>query len=258
MKNNTDKILVEHNTNKVTVITLNNADKRNAFDKEMSKTVTKTIIDANSLKQKIIVIKSNISHGVFSAGHDLNELVSAKDIDNDPMFEMFDAIFDSEIPVIAQVEGDVYAGGLHLLMVCDMVYALDSASVVITANKMGVPFNVESYQKWLNVMGVHKIKELFFTAGKIDANDAYNCGIFNSIYPNIETLNTKVDSVCEQILSCTDYGITNTKKQLNAIIDNVSLDSTVLSDIDNDRAKILSSPEFKEAVEALIAKIHKH
>lgn len=252
-----NKIIVNHNSNKITEITLNNPDKRNAFDAEMSKTVIDAVYKAVNTNQRVIVIKSNISHNIFSAGHDLNELNSVNEITNDPMFKMFDVIFKSNIPIIAQVEGDVYAGGLHLLMVCDMVYALDSINVVITANKMGVPFQISDYQKWLSVMGVHKVKELFYTASKIDAKDAYNCGIFNNIYHNNDSLTSKINDVCNQILSCSEQGIKNTKKQLNSIIDAISLDSSLRSSIDNDRKAILESAEFKQRIQNLINKIHK-
>ncbi|MED7789260.1 enoyl-CoA hydratase/isomerase family protein [Francisella sp. 19X1-34] len=252
-----DKILVVHHLSKITEIILNNPNKRNAFDKEMSREVIKAITEAEKKNQRVIIIKGNIAHGIFSAGHDLNELTSVSDINNDPMFEMFDAVFNCGIPIIAQVEGDVYAGALHLLMVCDMVYALDDVSVVITANKMGVPFELRDYQKWLSIMGAHKVKELFFTADKITARDAYNTGIFNSIYMTKSDLASKINEVCKSIIDCNKAGITNSKKQLNSIVSNITLKKPKIDEIDKDRKNILASDEFKIRVKNLISKVHK-
>ncbi|AJJ64954.1 enoyl-CoA hydratase-related protein [Yersinia aldovae] len=161
-----DKILCQHNQD-ITIITINNAAKRNCFDNEMSIAVVQLIREAENKKQRAIVINANLSQGIFSAGHDLHELTSAGEIINDPMFEMFKVISHSPLPVIAQVEGAVYAGALHLLMVCDMVYATKDSSLIMSANKMGVPFSLSNYQHWLAVIGIHKVKELFFTAHSI-------------------------------------------------------------------------------------------
>ncbi len=249
-----DKILCEHSEH-ITTITLNNPDKRNAFDAHMSQAMIAFLHEAEQKEQRVVVLKANPSHHIFSAGHNLNELTSAHEIVNDPMFAMFDCISNLSIPLIAQVSGNVYAGALHLLMVCDMVYAMDDSSVIITANKMGVPFSLRNYQNWLSVMGLHKIKELFFTAGMIDAKDAYNAGIFNAIFPSEELLQTKVNEVCQQIISCCAQGIANSKLQLNTLANNVVVDYEKAILIEESRQNILSSDSFKERVLALINKI---
>ncbi|WP_440617878.1 enoyl-CoA hydratase-related protein [Cysteiniphilum sp. 6C5] len=250
-----DKILCQHG-DKITTITINNSDKRNAFDSEMSKAVTQSIHEAQRKKQRVIVLKANISHGIFSAGHDLNELTSVDEITNDPMFEMFDAMTASPLPIIAQVEGAVYAGALHMLMVCDMVYATNDSKVIITANKMGVPFSLRNYQNWLSVMSIHKAKELFFTASSIDAMDAYHAGIFNTVFSDKAALKARIDEVCQAIISCCAEGVANSKLQLNVLANDVTInyDEAVL--IEESRHKILNSPQFTKRVEALIAKIH--
>lgn len=247
------KILVQSDDN-ITTITLNNPDKRNAFDAEMSNDVIKALREAEKDK-RAVVIQSNISHNIYSAGHDLNDLKSMDDIVNDPMFEMFDTISDLSIPVIAKVSGRVFAGALHMLMVCDMVYALDSSSVVITLNKMGVPFSLKNYNNWLSVMGIHKAKELFFTAGEINAQDAYNAGIFNSIYDSEEALDEKIKSICEQISNCCGYGIANTKLQLNTLSDDVIVSSQSSQKIEKDRNDILHGDELSQRVNKLLDKI---
>lgn len=251
-----NKITWQRN-DKITSITINNPDKRNAFDKEMSIAVADVIKDAEKNKQRLIIISSNISHGIFSAGHDLHELSSAHDLAIDPMFEMFDAVTSTPIPVIAMVTGDVYAGALHLLMVCDMVYATTNSKVVITANKMGVPFSLRNYQYWLAVMSVHKVKELFYTGSTISAEDAYNSGIFNEIFSTEDDLKTKINQISNQILTCCADGIANTKLQLNTIINTVSVDHDATMKINQQNEAVLNSAEFAQRVNALLAKLHK-
>jgi len=237
-------------------LTLNHPEKRNAFDREMSQTVTDSIRRADSDGARVIVITANLGHGIFSAGHDLNELESASDLSHDPMFEMFDAIQDSPLPVIAKVSGRVYAGALHMLMVCDMVYATRDTQLVITANKMGVPFDIKDYQNWMAVMGVHKLKELFFCCTPVDAEDAYHAGIINALSDSPEALDAKVAEVCESIRGAVEEGIANTKYQVNTLCREVSLKEEIVSRIEKSRQAIFESDWFKEDVQKLIDKIH--
>ena len=249
------KIILKHEF-QITSIILNNDAKRNAFDSEMSNEVIKAINEATTVGSRVIVISSNSTHGIFSAGHDLSELSGVGDIVNDPMFRLFDCISNCSLPIIAKVDGAVYAGALHLLMVCDMVYATSKSKVVITANKMGVPFSVHEYSNWLLVMGIHKVKELFFTAAAIDAQDAYIAGIFNNVYDTEEELANKINTVCNQVIDCSAAGIANTKLQLSALARSVALDDETTKLIAQSREHILNSSELKSRIDALISKLN--
>ncbi|WP_309398464.1 enoyl-CoA hydratase-related protein [Cerasicoccus maritimus] len=240
----------------VLTITLNNLEKRNAFDAEMSETVTGLINNADAQGVRVIVITANLSNGIFSAGHDLNDLKSASDFSSDPMFEMFDAIQSTPLPVVAKVSGKVFAGALHMLMVCDMVYATRDAQLVITANRMGVPFDIKDYQNWMAVMGVHKLKALFFRCTPATAEDAYNAGIFNTVLETPEALDQKIQEVCESIIGSVKEGIANTKYQVNTLCREVTLKSATVDAIEKSREEIFASDWFREDVQKLIDKIH--
>lgn len=237
-------------------LTINNPSKRNAFDSEMSVRVTELINGAESSGARVIVIASNLSHGVFSSGHDLNELRDVSDLSDDPMFRMFDAIQEVPLPVVAKVSGKVFAGALHMLMVCDMVYATPDAELVITANKMGVPFDIRDYQNWMAVMGVHKLKALFFRCTPVNAQDAYNAGIFNTLCPTPAALDQKIREVCDSIRGSVKEGIANTKYQVNALCRETWLEPAKVEEIERSRHEILESDWFREDVEKLISKIH--
>jgi methylmalonyl-CoA decarboxylase len=240
----------------ITTITLHHPEKRNAFDTEMVQRMIELCNDAVQKGQRIIIINAQTDHGVFSAGHDLSELSSVQEIQQDPMFEMIELIGQLPIPVIAEVHGAVYAGALHLLMVCDLVYATQASTVVMTANKMGLPFSLRHYHQWLSVMGIHRVKELFFTADKMSADEAHYAGIFNGIFDTETALRTKIADVCDKILHCSQAGIANSKLQLNHLAGNVMLNYRETMQIEEARHNLLSSQEFQERLAALQAKLH--
>lgn len=240
----------------VLTITINNPEKRNAFDSEMSHAVSDLIGGSEGRGARVIVITARLSNGIFSAGHDLNELASAKDLSCDPMFAMFDAIQDCPLPVVAKVSGRVFAGALQMLIVCDMVYATRDTQMLITANKMGVPFNIRDYQNWMAVVGVHKLKALFFRSTPITAEDAYNAGIINTICDSPEALDQKITEVCESILGSVKEGIANSKLQINTLCREICLKESTVSAIEKTRQDVFESPWFKQDVQNLIDKIH--
>ncbi len=242
--------------NEVLTITINNPAKRNAFDIEMSQTVLELIKSADAKGARVIVITATLSNGIFSAGHDLSDLKNASDLSHDPMFEMIDAIQKCPLPVVAKVSGRVFAGALHMLMVCDMVYATRDTQMLITANKMGVPFNIQDYQNWMSVMGVHKLKALFFRSTPITAEDAYNAGIINTLCDTPEALEQKIAEVCESIRGAVKEGIANSKFQINTLCREVCLKESTVVSIEKTRQEIFQSDWFKQDVQNLIDKIH--
>jgi len=248
--------IISHFENEVLTLTINNPEKRNAFDSEMSGTVTDLIRSSEAMGARVVVITANLSKGIFSAGHDLNELKSTKDLSHDPMFEMFDAIQECPLPVVAKVSGRVFAGALHMLIVCDMVYATRDTDMLITANKMGVPFGLRDYQNWMSVLGVHKLKAFFFRCTPVTAEDAYNAGIINTLCDSPEALDQKIEQVCESIRGSVKEGITNSKIQINTLCREICLKESTVAAIEKTRQEVFESEWFQEDVQRLIEGIH--
>ncbi len=239
----------------VATITLDRDQKRNAFNQQMSEEVIACLERSQQGKARAIVIRANSGVKIWSAGHDLSELTAEDPTRSDPMFQLFDRVQTTPLPVIALVEGDVYAGALELIVVCDLAIASEQSRIAMTANKMGLPFSPEIYHYWSYVLGIHKIKELFFTAATIDARDAYIAGIFNQIVAP-EQLDATVAAIIEKIKQCAPEGIANTKMQINTLSNSLPLSESQRAEIERSRQALLASPEFLQRVQALLNKIH--
>lgn len=143
-------VLVERDGHIVT-ITLNRPDKRNAFNAE----VLCRLCDAWDLidgDDDVRVAVLTGAGGNFSAGADLDRLVGAmlsgKPTENE--FEErikndFSLIFKGFLkehrltkPLVAAVEGYCYAGGMEILMSCDLRVAADSASIALSEVQRGL------------------------------------------------------------------------------------------------------------------------
>ncbi|MBW7882214.1 MAG: enoyl-CoA hydratase/isomerase family protein, partial [Caldilineaceae bacterium] len=201
----------------IATITFDRDDKLNAFNSAMTAEVNSHMDNALAAGARVIVLRANPGARVWCAGRDLAELRPGVDPEADPMVQLFAKITELPVPVLNMVEGAVYGGGLMLNMVSDIVIAANTATVAMTANKLGIPLPTETYAYWLRVMGIHKVKELLFTAGSITAHDAHVAGIFNHIVARDELETRTYDVIARQILACSREGIANAKLQLNLL-----------------------------------------
>jgi methylmalonyl-CoA decarboxylase len=254
------KYIAENVINSVKYIFFNRNEKRNALCNHMAGEILDAISDAEEKKLRIIVIQANKAAKVFSSGFDLPELASFNKLDELTkcnLFNLFQKIRNLSIPAIVKVDGAVYGAALHLLMVCDIVIATESSTVCMSINKMGVPFDIENYQYWLETMGIHAAKELFMTAIAMEAGDAYNAGVFNHVVSASE-IDAKLDKIILGILSCSPDGISNTKLNFNKIADSAAVKDIDLSILEASTRKLMKSSDLQHRIQRMASKFSKH
>lgn len=237
----------------IATITFNRDAKRNAFNREMSELLLRELGRAERDQARVVVLRANHAASVWCAGHDLEEL-DPETLDTNPMIEIFWKIQSMPLPVIAMVEGSVHAGGLMMLLGADIVIAATNTESAITSNKLGIPLPPEVFAFWLRVMGLHKAKELLFTAGAISAEDAANAGLYNHVV-DVERIESFTYEMAHKIISCDPAGIANTKHQLNLIAQKTSLTADDLADIHQRRWAILNSPETRSRIAKFLASL---
>jgi enoyl-CoA hydratase len=115
-------------------------------------------------------------------------------------------------PTIAMVQGACVAGGLMLAWPCDLIYASDDAYFSDPVVLMGV-CGVELFaHPW--ELGVRQAKELLFTAGRIDAQRAYELGMVNRVFP-LGELEERTYEIARRISEQPRFALALTKKAVN-------------------------------------------
>src|SRR5262249_61054345 len=115
-------------TERVGILTLNHPEKRNALSRAMLESLkeqfARIVRDAHV---KVVILRA--AGTVFSAGHDLRELVGGDEKEYASLFalcmEVMEAIRPLPQPVIAQVHGLSTAAGCQLAATCDLVVAAE-------------------------------------------------------------------------------------------------------------------------------------
>ena len=186
--------LVRYETDdKVSVITLDRADKLNAINAVMKEQIIAAFARADKdAATSVIVLRANGRS--FSAGFDIGHSPDrgkdsgAADPNTwDPIlhrsFDFGMAPWSATKPVIASVQGHVLGGGCELTLMCDLTIAADDA-------RFGEPEVRFSHLGPLMVMpwfiGLKRARELLFFGDMIDAKTALQFGMINRVVPAAE------------------------------------------------------------------------
>lgn len=167
---------------RVATITLNRAEKRNAFNAQLVSELKIAFTQAEqNVGVKVIIL--NAVGKVFSAGADLGALKLLQTntfdenlADSQHLMQLFRQIYQMPKPVIAQVQGHAIAGGCGLATVCDFCFAVPEAKFGYTEVKIGfVPALVMVFL--VRKLGETQTKNLLLTGKLIQASEAARIGL---------------------------------------------------------------------------------
>lgn len=169
-------------------IVLNRPERRNALSLELMREVV-AVLGELQTDGAIAVVVVEGAGPVFSAGHDLAEMVGREPGFYDELFaactEMMLAIQRVPQPVIAKVHGIATAAGCQLVAACDLVVAADDARFATPGVKIGL-FCSTPMVPLTRVIGRKRAMEMLLTGEPISAETALEWGLVNRIVPQSE------------------------------------------------------------------------
>jgi enoyl-CoA hydratase/carnithine racemase len=188
-----------HHDGRVTRITLDRPERRNA----LSMALMEQMLDAlRALMQETEVVVIEATGPVFSAGHDLSEMVSRDAPFYDELFavctELMLAVHEIPQPVIAKVHGGATAAGCQLVAACDLAVASEEAWFATPGVKIGL-FCSTPMVPLTRVIGRRRALHMLLTGQSIDARTALDWGLVNDVVP-AAALDAAVAALVEQIL----------------------------------------------------------
>ena len=138
---------------------------------------------------RVLVITGN--GRAFCAGADLKEAAgvqaSAKAGDQDfldVVREAFDELRAFPKPVIAAVNGLALAGGMELVMACDLVFAAQSARIGDAHSKFGVFPGAGGAAIMPGRIGMNRAKYLLLAGDHFSATEMMEMGLVNRVTPD--------------------------------------------------------------------------
>lgn len=249
-----ENILVESNGH-ITWITINRPSQMNALNKNTIAELRQALEAENNNSNTGVVILTGSGDKAFVAGADIKEFADFSIEEGHQLAAkgqelLFDYIPQMSKPVIAAVNGYALGGGLELAMSCHFRIASDNARVGLPETSLGVIPGYGGTQRLAELIGRGKAAELIFTAGMMDANEAYHWGLVNHVC-SVEELKELAEKIAGKILKNSPMAIASAIRTINAQ-SNKKVDGFQTEK--EEFGKCFGTPEFKEGTSAFIEK----
>ena len=237
-------------------ITLNHDAKRNALSIDLLTELLQAIKSLREEKARVIIIRANKGMKVWSSGFYIDELPrdgSDPLAYDNPLQKVIRAIQSVPVPVIAMAEGSIWGGACNIAFVCDMVIGTRDTCLAITPAKIGVPYNTSGILQFLDIIGSHMVKEMFFTAEPISAEKAFGLGIINHLVDSGDLENFTI-RLANKIIANSPLSIQVIKEQLNILGNALPMTPQTFEHIDMLRRIAGTSADYLEGIKAFYEK----
>ncbi len=205
-------------------ITLARPERRNALSLEMMGEIL-TALEALAPDVAVVVIAAE--GPVFSAGHDLSEMVGREPAFYDELFavctELMLALHALPQPVIAKVQGTATAAGCQLVAACDLAVASETAQFATPGVKVGL-FCSTPMVPLTRVIGRRRALQMLLTGTPIDARTALDWGLVNDVVASGD-LDDAVESLAHTMLQFSPRVIGLGKRAFYAQVDRDEVDA---------------------------------
>jgi enoyl-CoA hydratase/carnithine racemase len=173
-------------------ITLNRPDKYNAINREMAAELLDAFRKVRDVPEVAVIVLSG-NGKAFCTGGDLSvfpSLAEHQECLNWLAHEGYGigkAIELCEKVVIAKVTGHCLAGGLELSLMCDLVYARESAKFGTTEINMGILPGWGGTVRIARAMPIYRAREIIYSGRKdYMARDMYEMGFLTRVFKDDE------------------------------------------------------------------------
>jgi enoyl-CoA hydratase/carnithine racemase len=245
------KLRLDFPADHVARLTIDHPAKRNALDHELLDALAAELpqIDARCL-----LITATGS--VFSAGYDIGNLqdtdaiAEAEALVAHPFHAAIEALDAFPFPAVAALNGHAIGGGLELALSCDLRLAVAEARLGMPPARLGLVYSHTGLRKFIDVIGVARTRELFYTARNVGAQRAYEWGLVNELVDGGELERRAVDYAA-RIAANAPLSLRGNKRVIGALLAaEGALDERVSRELVELREACFRTQDFAEGVRA--------
>ena len=212
--------LIRSTEGQLGIVTLHRPERRNALSLELMLELIRCLDEfAGESQVRAIILAA--AGKVFSAGHDLSEMVGRTVGEYRRVFdvctELMVKIQSIPQPVIAQVQGVATAAGCQLVATCDLAIASDQAAFATPGVKIGL-FCTTPMVALSRAVGRKRAMEMLLTGNLVDAATAAEWGLINRVVPAAE-LESATRELALKIAEASSFTVALGKQAYYAQID---------------------------------------
>ena len=244
---------------KAGLITLNRPEQLNPIDGAVLAELDGAITALTADPQVRAVLVTGAGRA-FSAGGDLKAYLELqRDAVRFPAFvaelhRVFGRLREVPVPTIALVNGVTAAGGLELLLNCDIAIAARSARIADGHLNFGMMGGGGVLTLLPRLVGVARARELVLTGRFLDAEEAAEWGLVSRVVDDDALLDAGI-ALAASIAEKSPLAVANAKEVMHAVwAGGMSVDAGLRLERERNAFYCLTSGDAREGLEAFAAK----
>jgi len=183
-----DDVLLSTLDDGIAQITLNRESRRNALNADVLRQLIEKIEIVRDDKSHRVIVLTGAGERAFCAGGDLNPAQASGGLlgmhsSRHLFVDLFQTMNRCGKPIIARVQGHCLAGGLGLMLACDLAIAAERATFGTPEIKRGL-FPMMIMALIFRNVGRKRGMELILTGDRISAHEAATLGLVNRAVPD--------------------------------------------------------------------------
>ena len=204
---------------------------------------------------KVVVINST-SEKFFCAGADIKIFSENTTEQNAEMVvaarEVAEAISESSKIYICAISGHCLGGGLEIAMACDIRLGAEGKYLIgLPEVKLGLMPGNGGTPRMIDLLGASRAMELLVKGNNIDAQTAYNFGLFNQLFP-AEDFKAEVEKYVDELAQGAGKAMSAIKHYIKA---HKGMTSAQALDYETECVnKLYDTPDAKEGFLAFVEK----
>lgn len=216
----------------VCYITLNRPDKKNAINREMAAELLHAFRRVRDEGAVGVVVLSGEGKA-FCSGGDLSVFPSLAEhrsslnwLAHDG-YDINKAIEQCEKVVAARIKGYCLAGGLELALMCDLIYACESAKLGTTEINMGILPGWGGTVRIGRSMPIFRAREIIYSGRKdYPAREMYEMGLLTRVFPD-ETFDRDFEAVIANLSTKKPIAVRMAKEVMARSLECGSIDAAL-------------------------------
>jgi len=245
--------LVREQDGPILIARLNRPAVRNALTPTLLTSLGTAVLDAENDPSIRVLVLTGTGDRAFCSGEDLRSFSGgASFAAGDPAATAaYHRLFDGEasVPIVGAANGSAVAGGLELLLGCDVVVASEDAVLGLPEIKRGL-FAAGGGTTLGTRIPLATALELVLTGDSITARRGYELGLVNHVVPAEEVVTTAL-AIAERIASNAPLSLTASKELVRLWVTDPARASQRR---DHWRAEVFASEDAKEGALAFLEK----
>ena len=200
----------------VGVVTLNRPERFNCISSELITGLDEAITAfENDDSVRVVLVQANGKH--FCTGADLDEINQARTSREalasyiDRLHAVLNRLQACPRPVVCAVNGLALAGGLELMMACDVALAARDAQLGDQHAQFGLIPGGGGTQRLARIVGLRRALELMFSARWLSAEEALAWGLVNELTEPSE-LRDRAMAFCRDLAEKNPEGLAEMKR----------------------------------------------